>query len=218
MNYIVSDTDMTAVANAIRAKGGTSDPLSFPTGFCDAISQISGGGGSSGATVIASGTWMGDATNNIQVAVGKKMANTNFVFIVWLDNGVTIDASDGAGRKPVRCGYAISKRWGHFDLSSDGTKTQLSDVSFVADNQSGTVNTRTPNYCLSTQIYSRTPTVDGQEGWCSVSQAKIIRNSSGFSLRFERGGGNQYKYMTTTYSWEVIYFGDDPTNEIVEVP
>lgn len=42
-NYIVSDTDLTSVANAIRTKGGTSDQLSFPTGFNTAIANISAG-------------------------------------------------------------------------------------------------------------------------------------------------------------------------------
>ena len=40
---------MTAVADAIRSKTGGSDPLSFPTGFSDAIAGISGGGGGSDA-------------------------------------------------------------------------------------------------------------------------------------------------------------------------
>lgn len=44
-NYIVSDTDMTSVANAIRTKGGTSASLTFPNGFVTAIGNISGGGG-----------------------------------------------------------------------------------------------------------------------------------------------------------------------------
>lgn len=35
---------MTTVADAIRSKTGGSDPLSFPTGFSDAIAGISGGG------------------------------------------------------------------------------------------------------------------------------------------------------------------------------
>jgi hypothetical protein len=39
------NTDLTAVANAIRAKGGTSASLSFPTGFIDAIDAIQTGGG-----------------------------------------------------------------------------------------------------------------------------------------------------------------------------
>lgn len=40
MDYRVTDTDLTAVADAIRAKGGTSSPLEFPTGFVTAIGNI----------------------------------------------------------------------------------------------------------------------------------------------------------------------------------
>lgn len=43
-NYIVSDTDLTSVANAIRTKSGTSAQLSFPTGFNTAIANIPTGG------------------------------------------------------------------------------------------------------------------------------------------------------------------------------
>lgn len=42
-NYIATDTDLTAVADAIRTKGGTSAQLSFPAGFVSAIGDISGG-------------------------------------------------------------------------------------------------------------------------------------------------------------------------------
>ncbi len=42
-NYLAADTDLAAVANAIRTKGGTSAQLSFPQGFVDAIAAISGG-------------------------------------------------------------------------------------------------------------------------------------------------------------------------------
>ena len=43
-NYIATDTDLTAVADAIRTKGGTSASLAFPTGFVDAIEAIETGG------------------------------------------------------------------------------------------------------------------------------------------------------------------------------
>ena len=45
--YLVNSEDMTAVAEAIRAKGGTSDALAFPGGFVGAIaaSQTGSGGG-----------------------------------------------------------------------------------------------------------------------------------------------------------------------------
>lgn len=38
--YKVSKTDLCAVADAIRAKTGTTDPLDFPNGFISAISSI----------------------------------------------------------------------------------------------------------------------------------------------------------------------------------
>lgn len=44
-NYLTTDTDLEAVADAIRNKGGTSAPLSFPQGFVDAIGDIETGGG-----------------------------------------------------------------------------------------------------------------------------------------------------------------------------
>ena len=43
-NYIVSDTSLGSVAEAIRTKGGTSAPLTYPQGFIDAIDDIQTGG------------------------------------------------------------------------------------------------------------------------------------------------------------------------------
>ena len=39
------DSDLTAVANAIRTKGGTSTALAFPSGFVSAVEAIPSGGG-----------------------------------------------------------------------------------------------------------------------------------------------------------------------------
>lgn len=44
-NYLVTDTDLTSVANAIRTKGGTSAALEFPFGFVSAVQAIPTGGG-----------------------------------------------------------------------------------------------------------------------------------------------------------------------------
>lgn len=44
-NYVVSDTTLTSVANAIRAKGGTSAQLEWPDGFVSAVQAIPSGGG-----------------------------------------------------------------------------------------------------------------------------------------------------------------------------
>lgn len=44
-SYVVSDTSLTAVADAIREKTGKSAQITFPTGFVSEIGDISGGGG-----------------------------------------------------------------------------------------------------------------------------------------------------------------------------
>ena len=44
--YIASSDELTAVADAIRAKGGTTETLAFPEGFVSAIGAIQTGGGS----------------------------------------------------------------------------------------------------------------------------------------------------------------------------
>lgn len=41
--YIADKADFVAVADAIREKAGTSDELSFPAGFVEAVGGISGG-------------------------------------------------------------------------------------------------------------------------------------------------------------------------------
>ena len=42
--YLVDGADMTTVADAIRAKGGTTAPLSFPEGMASAVRDIPSGG------------------------------------------------------------------------------------------------------------------------------------------------------------------------------
>ena len=39
-DYLTNDVDLKAVADAIRAKGGTSEPLTYPGGFASAIEAI----------------------------------------------------------------------------------------------------------------------------------------------------------------------------------
>lgn len=46
MDYLTNDTDLKKVADAIRAKGNTTDSLAYPDGFVTAIGNIQAGGGS----------------------------------------------------------------------------------------------------------------------------------------------------------------------------
>lgn len=48
--YTVTGSELTSIADAIRTKGDTSASLAFPSGFVEAIGDISGGGGSTSKT------------------------------------------------------------------------------------------------------------------------------------------------------------------------
>lgn len=54
--YTVNASDLTAVADAIRAKAGTSEGLSFPDGFAAAIAGISTGAQVANGTVVLPGS------------------------------------------------------------------------------------------------------------------------------------------------------------------
>lgn len=43
-DYLVQGASITAVADAIREKGGTTAPLSFPAGMAEAVRNIQSGG------------------------------------------------------------------------------------------------------------------------------------------------------------------------------
>ena len=45
MEYLVQGASLTTVADAIREKGGTTAPLSFPAGMAKAVRNIQSGGG-----------------------------------------------------------------------------------------------------------------------------------------------------------------------------
>ena len=71
--YLTNTADLTAVADAIRAKGGTSDPLVYPDGFVTAIQAIqTGGGGGSDELVnsLIDRTISGAYVNNTVTVIG----------------------------------------------------------------------------------------------------------------------------------------------------
>ena len=88
----VLDADLTAVADAIRAKGGTTEQLSFPDGFVSAVEGIQTGG-SGGIEPTATYLSLGEAS--------KTMAAYPFVpkykheLIVWNTKGTNKAGSGG---------------------------------------------------------------------------------------------------------------------------
>ena len=60
--YTVNAADLTAVADAIRAKSGTSESLSFPDGFTATIAAITAGAQVASGSVNVSQSWLDSMT------------------------------------------------------------------------------------------------------------------------------------------------------------
>ena len=72
--YLTNTTDLTAVADAIRAKGGTAAQLVYPSGFVSAIQAIETGGGSGSDELVNSlidRTISGTYVNNTVTIIGR---------------------------------------------------------------------------------------------------------------------------------------------------
>lgn len=62
------DSDLTSVANAIRAKSGGSGQLAFPSGFVSEIGNIPSGGGGR-LSLLGSGEYTHGGANNMTISV-----------------------------------------------------------------------------------------------------------------------------------------------------
>lgn len=83
-NYIVDGADLTDIADAIRAKGGTSGQLQFPQGFVDAVEAIETGG----AAVpfhFASGVVTPTSTSQSLTFPLPGFTYTPWYFICWVE-------------------------------------------------------------------------------------------------------------------------------------
>lgn len=63
--YLVQGESITAVADAIREKGGTTAPLSFPAGMAKAVRNIQSGGGDLSSIDV----YIADFTSNADLIV-----------------------------------------------------------------------------------------------------------------------------------------------------
>ena len=63
--YLVDGADMTTVADAIREKGGTTAPLSFPDGMAEAVRNIQSGGGDLSSVDV----YIADFTSNADLTI-----------------------------------------------------------------------------------------------------------------------------------------------------
>ena len=124
-DYKVSDAQLTSIANAIRAKGGTSGQLEFPSGFVTAIQNIPTGGGSTliTKTITQNGTYNAindNADGYSAVTVNVQSQPETVVYAFHID-GLSYDPSsmvtyleDAVGMTPAHMDFSN----GVFDYGS----------------------------------------------------------------------------------------------------
>lgn len=72
--YLVQDTSLTAIADAIREKGGTTAPLSFPDGMAEAVRNIQSGGGDLSSVDVYIADFTSDADLTVTAGAVDKYA------------------------------------------------------------------------------------------------------------------------------------------------
>lgn len=65
MEYLVQGASLTTVADAIRERGGTTAPLSFPAGMAEAVRNIQSGGGDLSSIDV----YIADFTSNADLTI-----------------------------------------------------------------------------------------------------------------------------------------------------
>ena len=181
--------------------------------------NVSGGGG--GLTTIASGTFTG--SNNSQDAgrqcfsIGNKMAKTDFYVNIWAKEGEDYPRDDNY--KWTTLTVICFKTFGSYDLASDGKKSFVSASYSVDDDNSGVITAKNPGRLVFFGTYLRGANISTS----SPNTFQIWRNQTGWGTSFPGfavyiGHSNQvYPFIPVTFNYEVVYFGSDPTNDIINL-
>lgn len=162
MNYIVSDTDMTSVADAIRTKGGTSAALEFPSGFVNAIGAISAGGV---ATLVGSAEFVVSTTDPSDTKVGditldNDKVNDETIFVTVIRDKAGKRSGYFLGSINVSIGGAgIARHVAH----EKGGSIQIDNSPFAGGVYSSlpSLNTSTKTTTIRVKYSSSYGTIDG---------------------------------------------------------
>lgn len=195
VNATQLDADLTAVADAIRAKGGTTDPLSFPDGMTEAISNISAG-------IVPSGT-IDITTNGTHDVASKATAN------VQVPTGTVRTSSD----------VTVSGRTVTVPAGLYGSQVQKS----VAQGTAGTPTASKGN--VSNHAISVTPSVTNSTGYITggtksgspvtVSASELVSGTRSITSNGTGIDVTNYKYVDVAVSGREGYVGQKTYEESV---
>ena len=217
INYFYGSTDLPYPFGLIWTSG-TTCTLATGSGSqrvvkvekIELIDQPSPSGG--GLLKIASGTITGNNTYDLPVPVGKKMPKTNFWFRM-VAKSTSEFAYNSDYKYAVLFGIVFSEM-GQYDLSTVGDGKQLSSNLSFKINNSGTITNAASGTYIGhvTAVRNNTANTYGR-----FNNMRINRKSNEFQVRLYNSNNSYKAPSTITYEWELVYFGTNPSTEIVEI-
>ena len=210
---VVQSGALVSQSSATYTENGTYDT----TTKNEVVVDVQSGGGG-GGTVIASGTFAGNGGFAISVPVGTKMPETDFAFVIHLPKNQEITYVDNSSDQILLwIQYVVLKNTQRFDLSSVANNIQSKNTLGLTVNNDGTITNLNPNGTAAVRVSNRANgcnfSLSGNE-----SSQTISRTATGFTVNVSSAAW-MIKFRTGyTYEWEIVYFGSDPANDIVEIP
>lgn len=171
----------------------------------------SGGGGGGGATLVASGEFIGPDTTNGRTAItiGNKMAIKDFYVLINAKDGeLPRDTYYTIVAFSVFCPSAI----GSYTFGSTGDATFVPAFS-VDDNNDGTITTVQHTVPLKSGVLMRN---GAMSDWIP-STFITGKSNDGFYVYFGQSNSSYKIPSTLTYEYQIVYFGDSPNTDVIEI-
>lgn len=210
VNATSLDAGLTSIADAIRTKGGTSADLAFPEGFVSAVEAIPTGG-SGGAVLVASGTFVGNSgnTGRQNISVGSKMPITDFFVQIKAQNNSIFNR---ANYRIVASTAIFTKEFGYFSYTNTGNAV-YTHAFHIYDKNGDTETLKNAGlYQRDGIMYS-----GGNVTEYNFNTFTISRNATSFYIYFGHSNTAYELPTDVTYEYKIVYFGDDATNDIYEI-
>ena len=198
---------------SISANGTTTEDV---TNYATASITVAVPQPSGSMTTVASGTYTGTggypSSAGTGFFVGTRMPKTDF----WFKFCASSD-SEFAYNTDYKHAYGlfvVFSEFGHYDLSTVGDSKQIiSDITFDINN-SGTVTATNAGIHIGVLNCVRNASATTTN---IANNLRIDRRSNGFYVR-PYNSNPVFKYVSgMTYNWELVYFGSNPSTDIVGV-
>lgn len=196
MAYIVSGTDLTSVANAIRTAGGTSAPLEFPSGFVTAIGNISGGGGG-GLTNVAAGSFTGTENGQMTVNISYTGSGHPIAIVIFPAEGGSYDSGvfgSTIQKYAINIQTYIKKNTAtnpNYASSNDGNNVGTSVVRYKSSDTSATSYSSTHNGAYMYGSGDTSASIHSCMIFSSDTTLKVLISDSSYGFM----KGVEYKYV-----------------------